>query len=84
MAYEYANARYTIFTDSGVQMLISLRDQVKAKSAAAGAVRFEKLSFTGSSWTALACMDYMIERKDIVRINQGNVAAHDELYCWIG
>lgn len=83
MGYIYENERQEIFTESGMAMFVEMRDQVKAKCKIAGAVRFDALSFTGSSWTALACMDLMIERNDIRRVTEGQgIAAQHHVYTW--
>jgi hypothetical protein len=53
MAYNYADCRADIFTESGQVMFLQIRDAAKRLIAEAGAVRFDAMTrkVAGDSWT---------------------------------
>jgi hypothetical protein len=84
MSYSYEREKAAIYTPEGLKMLVDLRDQIRAKCKSSGAVRFDAISFSGDSWTALACLDFMIERGDLKRVTEGqNRAAQYHIYEWV-
>lgn len=64
--YEYKNEREKIFTEDGQVTFIAIRDQVKALLAKAGAFRFDAIRMTGDSFLTIACIDRLVELKEIV------------------
>lgn len=85
MPYEYQKERPGLFTETGMALFISLRGQVRTKCKVSGCVRFDKLSISGDSWTALACMDLMIEREEVRRVTNGQErAAQYHVYELVG
>lgn len=83
MGYDYKKERAELFTDRGVEMLTVIRDNAKRLLKAAGAFTaghaFEKA--TGSSWTMLAALDYLVEKGEIVRVTrEGETWGQDQIF----
>ena len=78
MSYEYKTEREQLRTDSGMQMLLQVRDNVKRLLDTAGAFQADKAwkGVTGSSWTMLACLDYLVEIGEIVELPRQAWAQH--------
>lgn len=70
MSYSYANERPQLFTERGVETLTLVRRNVERALKAAGAVRSDKAmtGAIGNSWTALAALDYMVEKGELREI----------------
>ncbi len=68
--YSYETEKPALFTERGVETLTKMRDRAKALLAEAGAVRADKIMevATGSSWTMMAALDYMVEKGDLRRV----------------
>lgn len=83
MGYEYKKERGNLFTESGTEILLKVRDEAKRLIAISGACTAEKAmaNVTGSSWTMLAALDYLIERGELKQITRpGATAAQDAVY----
>ena len=70
MAYEYAVQRPHVFTEDGQVMFLKIRDNAKALIAKSGAATCEKIigGCTGDSWDMLACIDRLVELKEILEV----------------
>ena len=75
MNYSYEKEREGLFTESGQRFFLEIRDQVRRKINESGALRFDKISFTGDTWKAMACLDRMVELGEIVKLRA-------EGTCW--
>ena len=73
--YSYETEKPSLFTESGTSRLLEVRDQAKKLLAEAGAFRADKIRASGDSWLTLAAIDYMVERKELVKLR-------DEHSCW--
>jgi hypothetical protein len=71
MSYSFATQRANIFTENGQRMLLEIRDKALSLLEQAGAVRMEKLLVAGDSWDALACVDYLVERHELLEVTKG-------------
>ncbi len=83
--YDYNTEKSRLFTDEGQRLFLSIRDNVKAKLKVAGAVRCQEAMQntigTFDTWTALACIDRLIELGELVEIGQGrNCATQYRVY----
>ena len=76
--YAYQEQRPNIFSESGVEMLTKIRDNVRAALKVAGAVRANEAwkGVSGSSWDMLACLDYMVEKDEIREVTSGTWGQH--------
>lgn len=83
--YIYEDERHKLFTESGVKMLLRVRNSVDEKLKHAGAVRSgEAISVvTGDSWTMLACLDYLVENGEIREITGSAVAGQNRVFVRI-
>ncbi len=70
MGYKYEREKPELFTEDGFKLLMKLRDEAKRLIAEAGVARADKImtGATGSSWTMLAALDYMVECGDLRRV----------------
>lgn len=75
MPYSYQTERPNIFTESGQVHFIEVRDKINKLLDTAGAFRMDKLSVSGDSWLTLACVDRMVELKELVPLRP-------EGSCW--
>lgn len=81
--YSYETEKPALFTERGVEMLTKMRDRAKALLAEAGAVRADKIMAvaTGSSWTMMAALDYMVEKGDLRRVTaQGETWGQHQVF----
>jgi hypothetical protein len=65
--YKYEDVRPELFSEDGVELLMKLRDNSARLLFTGGAYTFEKVTrtITGDSWTMMAALDYMVERREI-------------------
>ena len=72
--YDYQTERKELFTESGVETLTIIRDNVRRLLAEAGAFTADKVmsKCTGSTWTMLAAIDYLVEKGEIRRVTQSS------------
>ena len=70
MSYCYEKERANLFTEDGVQTLTAIRDKARELLRKAGAFSAGHAmeNATGSSWTMLAALDYLVEKGEIVRV----------------
>lgn len=70
MSYRYATERPKVFTEDGQVMFLKIRDAAKALIASSGAATCEKIisGCTGDSWQMLACVDRLVELKEILEV----------------
>jgi hypothetical protein len=81
--YEYEVIKPRLFTDEGQRMFLKVRDGVNATLAKAGAIRCqEAMGFAGGgdSWTMLACVDRMVELREIREVPQDRCAGQDRVF----
>ena len=78
MSYEYQREREKLFTESGADMLIIIRDNVNRLLNTAGAFRADASwrGVIGDTWTMLAALDYLVERGEIREISSGTAGQH--------
>jgi hypothetical protein len=68
VSYDYAVERKELFTEHGQVHFLKVRDQVHNLLKRAGAFRFDAILMTGSSWTTIACVDRLVELKEIIEL----------------
>ncbi len=74
--YNYSELRPYLFTEDGQVMLLQVRDYAKHLLKIAGAFQMER-AFDGikggyGSWEAMACVDRLVELKEIREISIPN------------
>lgn len=82
MSYSYSIQKHELFTECGMETYIKIRDNTLALINSAGAVMLQNAISvaTGDTWTMIAAMDYMVEKKLIREIPQGNVAGQYRIF----
>ena len=62
-------------------MLLKLKDRIRLLCQSAGACTIGKVidGTCGDSWAMLACIDYLVEQKFIVKISTGGMTQDDVL-----
>ena len=82
MSYSYSTERPKIFTDDGMRMLLTIRDNIKRLDKIAGAFMASATwdGVTGESWTMLACLDYLVEIEEIKQVTERGVSSQHQIY----
>jgi len=82
MSYDYNVERENVFTEDGQVMFLSVRDNVNRLISDSGAVSMQCAisGQTGNSWHMLACVDRLVELKEIREITGKNVAGQDRVF----
>ena len=80
--YNYQVARKEIFTEEGQETFLKIRDKVKHLLKQSGAVMMQNAinGVTGDSWMHLACVDRLVELKEIREVTNGNVAGQHRVF----
>lgn len=70
MSYSYAEYRPYVFTEDGQTTFLKIRDKTKALIKQAGVARCDKMTADciGLNWDHLACVDRLVELKEIHEI----------------
>lgn len=74
MVYKYEDERAKVFTEDGQVMFLKIRDKAKDLIGLAGAVSSACLmrDISGDSWTMLACIDRLVELRELKEITGPN------------
>ena len=80
--YNYQTEKSKIFTEDGQETFLKVRDKVQQLLKQSGAVMMKNAisGVTGDSWMHLACVDRLVELKEIKEITQGNVAGQHRVF----
>lgn len=83
MSYSYQTERPHLFTEDGQVQFLKIRDKANELIASAGCVRMDKAiaGACGDSWQQLACLDRMVELREIVEVTRpGTCAAQFRIF----
>lgn len=80
--YNYHEEKPNLMTASGMDMLLKIRDNAKQLLKSAGCFRAQEAwsGVTGSSWTMLACLDFLVERGEIREVPQNSAAGQHRIF----
>ena len=80
--YNYQEERERVFTEQGQQMFLKIRDNVQRLLKESGAVMLQNAisCVSGDSWLMLACVDRLVELKEIKEIPQHNAAGQHRIF----
>ena len=83
--YNYQTEKSKIFTEDGQETFLKIRDKVKQLLKQSGAVMMQNAisSVTGDSWLHLACVDRLVELKEIREITGSNVAGQHRVFVGV-
>ena len=84
--YNYQETKQRLFTEDGQVMFLKVRDQVKKLLAEAGAVRAQEAwkGVCGDSWMMLACLDRLVELREIRELNDVKAPGQHRVFVAIG
>ena len=72
MIYQYKDQKPKLFTESGQEMFLAIRDHVGRCLATAGAVRMREATSaadSGCGYLMLACVDRMVELGELAEVS---------------
>lgn len=80
--YNYQTEKPKIFTEDGQERFLKIRDNVQRLLKQSGAVMMEKAisAVTGDSWLPMACVDRLVELKEIREITKEGVAGQHRVF----
>lgn len=83
--YNYQNERQRIFTEDGQETFLKIRDKVHLLLKQSGAVMMQNAisGVTGDTWLFLACVDRLIELKEIREVTKGDIAGQHRVFISI-
>lgn len=80
--YKYEDLKPSLFTDDGQRTFLQVRDRVNNLLKQAGAVRLEEAikGVGGDSWILLACIDRLVELKELYEVTEKAGCAQDRVF----
>lgn len=80
--YNYETQKPKIFTENGQVMFLKIRDNVNQILKVAGAVRMQEAirEVCGDSWMMLACVDRLVELRELTEITGSEVAGQYRIF----
>ena len=81
--YNYQTEKSKIFTENGQEMFLKIRDNVQKLIKKSGAVMMQNAisGAVGDSGMMLACVDRLVELKEIREITKENVAGQHRVFA---
>jgi hypothetical protein len=82
MPYNYQEQRPQLFTESGSNTFIQIRDNVQKIVEKSGAIRMQEAirGVSGDSWVMLACVDRMVELGELREISQQSIPGQHRIF----
>lgn len=80
--YSYQAEKSKIFTEDGQETFLKIRDKVHKLLKLSGAVMMENVvhGLTGSNWLHIACVDRLVELKEIREVTKIGVAGQHRVF----
>lgn len=80
--YNYQTEKSKIFTEDGQKTFLKIRDKVQQLLKQSGAVMLQNAisGVTGETWLQLACIDRLVELKEIKEITPSGVMGQDRVF----
>jgi hypothetical protein len=80
--YRYEDLKKDLLTDDGQKKFLEVRDRVRKLIEQSGAVRLAEAirGSTGDSWTLLACVDRLVELREILEITGADVPSQYRVF----
>lgn len=84
--YKYEELKPKLFTDEGQRVFLGVRDRVKTLLKQSGAMTMAAAISGGTcdSWLLLACVDRLVELREIREISQNCAAGQDRVFVSTG
>jgi hypothetical protein len=83
--YSYQTEREKVFTEAGQVLFLKIRDKTHELVRLAGAVKLGRIVHGmsgGDTWLQMACIDRLVELKEVVEVPQERVQGQDRVFCW--
>lgn len=82
MPYLYEVERRNVFSEEGQVMFLKIRDKAMELIKQSGCAMMDWIiaGNTGDSWTMLACVDRLVELKELEEINYGRCAGQHRIF----
>lgn len=83
--YNYQTEKSKIFTENGQETFLKIRDKVHQLIKQSGAVMMQNAikGVTGDSWLHLACVDRLVELREIREITKENVDGQHRVFVGV-
>lgn len=80
--YSYQTQKPNIFTEDGQTKFLAIRDNVHKLLKQSGAVRMSEAisKVSGDTWDSLACIDRLVELKEIRELTSSTVCGQDRVF----
>ena len=80
--YNYHEEKKNLFTEDGMKTYIEIRDNFYKLLKQSGAVRLQEAiqPAIGSSFTMIACIDYMVEQGEIAEVTSANTFTQHRVF----
>lgn len=80
--YNYETEKQKVFTEAGQVMFLKIRDNVQKLLKQSGAVMLHNAISVvgGNTWTQIACMDRLVELKEIKEITPVDTMGQDRVF----
>lgn len=80
--YNYQTEKSKVFTESGQEMFLKIRDHVQLLLTQSGAVKMDNAIsvVNGDSWLKVACVDRLVELKEIREVTTDDVKSQDRVF----
>jgi anion-transporting ArsA/GET3 family ATPase len=80
--YNYQTEKTKIFMEDSQETFLKIRDKVQQLLKQSGAVMMQNAisGVTGDSWLHIACVDRLVELKEIKEITKDNVAGQHRVF----
>lgn len=80
--YVYQTEKPAIFTEEGQETFLEIRDKVQRMLKQNGVVMLENIihGISGDTWMQMACVDRLVELKEIKEIKQDNILSQHRIF----
>lgn len=80
--YNYQKEKHRIFTEEGQEMFLKIRDKAHRLIEQSGAVTMQKVisGISGVSWVQMACVDRLVELKELKEITGENTSGQNRVF----
>jgi len=84
--YSYESEKVGLFSEKGSVMFNEIRDNVRELLKKSGAFKmsYSFIGVSGNGWALMACVDRMVELKEIYEVTGSEYAGQDRTFIAIG
>lgn len=80
--YDYEEEKKKLFTEKNQVLFLQIRDRAKAllKESGAASMRGLTAKVTGDNWLQIACVDRLLELKEIAEVPRGGCFSQNRVF----